>query len=544
MPRVAVQRRAAERLEQARGQGRARFVDMRLEIRVLDTEEIVLSVGGRWDRKRKRYVGPGSASVVWHVHAGQVEAAQWFARWLWGYVRGQRGPDDELVWSVLFGGGRRGGKTRLACYCVIAFVVAVYGAIAWCISPTIPETEELQDYLDEFLPREWYRWREEPQAYYLANGSRINMRSAYKPRALKRGKADLVFLNEAQNQERKVFEVVRPATADSGGLVIMAANPPDKAIGEWVEEYRTAARAGAIEGKAFDFDPTKNPFPEPRSLAALKKEVDEITYRREILGEWLPVGDRVWHQFSDHPTIGNVLETGTDPRDRELPLDQRRQLRDVTQGFTRRVLGREFQFYAGADFQLTPHMVMLIDRAFEDPEDPKDVLLWTVAAIIVPDATEDELIDAAERAGFTGGDVTGVVGDGSGEWQNAERTKGRGSFDVFRRRGWRIYPPDPGGSTKNPDVSDTIKVGNARWRSADGRIHDYVDPSVLEAIRAFKKWEFRNGAPNKRSDFAHLSDVRRYQRWRAFPRKPAPQKVEVLRIERAKSSRRQSLDVV
>lgn len=516
---------------------------MRLEIRVLDTEEMVLSVGGRWDRKLKRYVGPGTDAVVWYVHEGQLEAARWFARWLWGYVRGSRGPDDELVWSVLFAGGRRGGKTRLACYCVIAFAVAVYGAVIWCVSPTIPETEELQDYLEEFLPKGWYRWREEPQAYYLANGARINMRSAYKPRALKRGKADLVFLNEAQNQERKVFEVVRPATADSGGLTIMAANPPDQAIGEWIEEYRTAAKAGAIEGKAFDFDAAKNPFPEARSLQALKKEFDEVTYRREILGEFLPIGDRVWHQFSDLPTFGNVLETGTDPRDRALPVEQRRTLRDVTEEFTKRVLGRPFAFYGGADFQLTPHMVMTIRRAFEDPDDPRDVLLWTVAAVIVEDATEDELIDAAEAKGYRH-ENTGVVGDGSGDWQNAERTKGRGSFDVFRRRGWRIYPPDPGGSTKNPDVSDTIKVGNARLRSADGRIHEYVDPTVIEVIRALKKWEFRNGAPNKRSDFAHVSDAWRYPLWRAFPRRPPPAKVEYEKIERPQTTRRRELDAI
>jgi len=520
----------ARLLEQEAESG-VRFVDMRIAL--LIGGEPLLTVGGRWDRRIKQYIPGARDARVLRVHAGQEAAARWLADWT---TRRRSGDwtGFQRVWSALFVGGRRGGKTHLGCSALAVFAVMLPGTLVWAVSPTQEETDELDRELRAVLPRAWYRHRAAPKhEFKLANGSTIRLLSGFKPHTLKRGRVDFVLYNEGQRMSHEGYIQLRGAVADSGGLVVVAANPPDDPIGAWVEELWEKARAGTVKSIAFSFDPAKNPFIEHQALADMASEVDEKTFRREVLGEFVPVGDRVFYAWSDSQSV------------RAVPPG----FVDITREFTSQHFGRAFDAAIGADFQLWP-MVAVVLRMYRDPADATSTpLLWIVEEFVLEDADEFQLVDALEAAGYTGASTV-VVCDASGDWQFSERertkvgelrrrVKGRGSHDVFRARGWpAVYPPDSQ-MDRNPEVSERVKVGNALLRSAEGKRRLFSLPSNEQVNRGMKRWEMRDGAPNRRSEFAHVCDAVTYPCWRFFPRRrPKSGAVEIKVLKRFDGKRR------
>lgn len=531
MARASLLAQSIARLLEAE-QTSERYVDLCIVLRVHGTGEELVRVGGRWDRRLRRYVGPAKRGRVITVHQGQVKAARWFATWL----RCRRSGDwsgFRRVWSAMFVGGRRGGKSHLACVALCMFALEAPGSNAWAVSPTQEETEELERAIRAILPREWFSYRGDPKfEFKLHNGFTIRMLSGHKPRALKRGGVAFALYNEGQNMTKKGFVQLRGATADSGGLTVIAANPPDDPIGLWIEEMYEKARAGKIRSEAFDFDPRDNPFIEYASLEDLQDEVDDHTYRREVLGEFVPIGNVVFHAWSDAFSI------------RDVPED----FIDITAEFTKKHLGRAFGHLVGMDFDKTPHMAAVILKIYRDPADKDETpLVWIVDEVVVEDADEDDLIDglelpadgarcpccvAAGRDGYRGwieeGDdaarpvVCGVIPDASGEWQDSTRTKGRGSWDWLRKRRWKyLYKPDSK-MEKNPEITERVKVGNALLKARSGRRRLYSCKHNEKTNRALKYWEIRNGVPYKRSDYSHICDAVTYPCWRLFPRRRTP----------------------
>jgi hypothetical protein len=287
-------------------------------------------------------------------------------------------------------------------------------------------------------------------------------------------------------------------------------------------------RLHGAAARVFEFDPRKNPHVVHESLEDMRADVDEKTFKREVLGEFVPVGEMVFHAWS--PRLNVCEPTG----------------REVTAEFLARHFGRDrgYQVAVGADFQLTPHMAAVIVRAFEAPGCPCGAPhLWYTDEVVVEKGDENDLVDALEEKGLDP-KRTIVIADASGAWQDAERTKGRGSFDMFRRRGWlNIVPPDPK-ANRNPQVVERVKVANARMKSADEQRHLFSVPGNEALNRALRRWENKNGIPSRTSEWAHLCDAATYPLWRFFPRKAAPSRVEYQPVPAGRSERRSSFEGV
>lgn len=519
--------------------------------------EVLLDVGGAWHSKRRRRnpltgevrLGdwvPGAevkrARVVW-IHRGQEKAARFCAWWLRVYAAGDRleeidgrrrsaklEQDIEAVYSVLFVGGRRGGKSDMAEKFGGAFAVAIPSAKAWAISPTGEETLELKDAFDALWPRAWFKYRKTKTggAYFMFNGTRVELRSGYKPSTLKRGRVDFVLLNEAQNLQEKAFIQCRGAVADTGGIVVCAANPPDEPIGEWVERFYDEAKAGKRKARVFEFDPLENPFVKRESLEAMAGDMSEKEYNREVRGIFEPIGDRAFHAWSPRE---NVLDGDYTDEASPIGLPWRGAI-DVTRAFTKRHFGRDFDDIVGADFQLTPHMAAVRYRAYLDPapelgqvpfERGGEPILVLVGECVVENATEADLCDAMERELGLVPARTVVIADASGDWQDAQRRIGRNSFNEMHSAGWRnIYPPDKE-RKNNPNVVERLKVANARF----GARREGAQPkrwvfSLAEngaTNTGLRRWPLKNGMPDRRHEFAHVSDAVTYPLWRFYPRK-------------------------
>lgn len=532
MPRSSLDALVERRLAGAAGGGE-RFLDLRVDIVRKSTEEILLSSGGRWDRERKCYLAEDAETrVALRVHDGQLDAATWFSRWIAARSLGDYLYTDEgmPIFSVALVGGRGGGKTDLGIRVAIAYAAEFPRAIAWIVAPTIPDTPEIHRALEEILPLSWYTYSGSPWfVYTFENGSEIHIKSSHPdPAKLKRGRADLVVINEAQLQPKRVYETVRFRIADRGGLIVLCANPPDRARGQWVEDYYEKARAGKMAGRVFILDAKKNTELKGRlAIDFLRHDIlDERTIRRDGEGEFgLPRDGAVFYPFSDPVNVEPAPDHA-----------------GITQAFLERKLGYGTDRCHGADFQKKPFQISTSLRFYEDPDDPDgDPLVWIFDESVVPEGLEEHLIDLMESKGHSPLDV--VIPDASGDWQNSERTKGRSSWDRFRERDWiHLYKPDEK-MDKNPDIMERITVGNSLIKSESGRRKLRIDPRCTRTIDSIKNWELRNGIPNRRSPYAHAADSWTYPVHRLFPRRArVSARIEYEAVNRAPSSRRRDLD--
>lgn len=543
-------------------------VDLCISLRVCDvdnsgtkprydftTDEELIELGGAWNRRERAWSEYESDSLmIARVPRGgeQEPAARWLAEWLRRAAIGQRGAhwdDFRRVWTLLLEGGRRGGKSWLACFALVAFAVTVPGALVWAISPTENETDELEQAIRALMPGNWYTFRGggagKALQFKLANGSRILCLSGFKPRSLKRGRVDLALYNEGQNMYRAGWTQLRGAVADTGGLVIIAANPPDSEIGRWIEDLHEKTRGKKIKAEMFKLTAATNPFVEVAALEDMAEEVDDLTYRREVLGEFVPIGDVVHHAWSDSESM----------RDPEPHLI------DVTAIETKRELGRAAGYLVGMDFQKTPHMAATIMKLFTDPtsEDPTEVVPYVVDEVIVEDANEDDLVNALEALprykhneerdpddcyhGKERGSYDpekpehcAIVMDASGFWQDGEHSKTKHSDQRLREREWvYLYRPQkdisPGvPNRRNPDVVERFKTSNARLKAADvrgadgniskiGRRRFFVASHCIRVCRAMRSLpNTKAGSPDSNSVFRHVADATTYPIHRFFAR--------------------------
>lgn len=524
---MSLSRRSLRDLSESLRSESDRFTDLRLDLveqdergKVPKDAQTVLSVGGRWDRDLKAYVDEAEKAKVLGLHPGQLEPARAIAEWFAARARGEatKTRSGKPVFSVLLHGGRRAGKTDLGGKAGCCYAVALPGSYVWMISENFAKTEELERDVKGWIPRGWYDYLGAPTyKFSLLNGSVIWLRSAHDPDMLKQGRCDFAVLNEAQNMAQKVFATVRPATADNGGLTILCANPADKAIGLWADDYYEATRAGKRPALEYHLDAEKNPHVNLESLKALIDEVDERTYRREILGEYLPRLDVVFHAWSTRENVRPIPQVAM----------------DVTRQFVKTHIGREeIDVILGMDFQITPYMCAVALKAFRNPDDPDDEpLLWYVDEVVVENANEEDLAAEIKRRGYIP-ERTAIIADASGTYQGGERIRGRGSFDILRKCGWRnIYTPDSK-MERNPDVIERIKIANSRMKSASGKRHLFSAPENLRLNTALKKWENKHGSPYRKSEYAHLSDAASYPLCRFYPRRAPRQAFEYHQVKR------------
>jgi hypothetical protein len=556
MPRSSLDRLVEDKLAEQTDDGE-RFVDMRMQLVDEKTGKSLLEGGGRWDRALKRYVEPTPARArILRFHPGQREALEFWRDWYRKHraaahvAAGRPFPSGAPVgrlctksgleiWSAGLVGGRRGGKSDAAVKFGAFYATAIPGSIVWFVIPVEEDAPELIRALKPCFPKEWYSYNETDMVFTLVNGATIEIRSSHDPEALRRGRCDLAIVNEAQKQRKRTYTVLRPATADRGGLTLIVANPPDEGSrGWWVDDWVHKARAEKIGARVIELDPSKNPWVTYASLKALEGELGAREFQRDILGKFLPRDDRVFYEFSDDNVRAPIDAKG-------VPLV------DVTQEFTKKKLGRPFSAVLGMDFQMVPHQVAIEVRWFAEPCDLcAGVHPWIVSETLVESGTEEDLIDEIEAKGLDPA-TTAVIPDATGDYQGSERIKGRASWDILRKRGWaNLYYPDEkmkrdgtASVRTNPEVRDRVAGFNLRLRTADERHHVFVVPTATSTREALERWERdKFGKPDKRSKFAHVGDAATYPFWRFYPRRAPPSAVSYTPVERVPHERERALE--
>lgn len=555
MPRKSRAQLVAERRNASDPSKGTRFVGIQLDVYVQDEhgkrveDEPPFRYGGMWDRRERRYIGDAPASIEVELHPGQLEAWEIFDEWLAAHIAGDEVPMPERIYSLILSGGQRSGKSLAAILMAIVYAIAVPQAKVWIVCPTSTDFEEVDDVITDVLPPKLYRVLGAPKyRYTLANGSRIVERSAYNPkRSLKVGDADFIVQNEAQEQEKGAFAVLRARIAKVSGLLVQAMNPPSKPIGMWAADHVIETKAGTRQARAVHIDPFDNPHIDHGPLLAMKAELDERTFDEEVRGLFLGARDAVLYNWR------------RDVNERRPP-----DIGEITRDFLEWKEGRPYARAVVIDVQQYPHMVGVEFRQWENPltrgaADPLDRFRWChnylTDEIALSGADEDDFARAMLDRGWQPEETLLIV-DASGAYQFSyrdaktvnelrKRTGGRGSFDIFNQWGFRYIVKPDDELEKNPDILErcratTSKIG-VMSPGPYGAAFLFADPTKRELCKSIREWPLKHGRPSRDTRHAHRGDVVTYGMHRLHPRrKPSPFDVEVVQ----RSERRDQMGVL
>lgn len=446
-----------------------RYLDLSLKFRRRKTGETLLHVGGRWDRVTQSYVGHAPRCKVIDLEEGQVDFVTWFAEW-----RRRKDTDEMRDRLVLAGGPRRAGKTFICTFAVAASAIAQPKTINWIVSPTFQKRDELERLIKGFLPRSWWRYRDAPlYRFTLTNGSTIQLLSGEDPESLKRGGASVVMYNEAQEFDVSALSYGLPAIIDDGGLGILAANPPRRLKGEWILGLRDAMIEGTVPGGRWQpFSAGLNDQIDQSAREDVGRILATIDPKAAVAddeGQWLPVGDRAYPRF-----------------DRKANVEPAPELGDITGEWTRKKLGRSFDFVGGADFQGNPWHCGVVIRVFKG-ETPETPIYYVVDEQLTEGVEEEFLAEFDERDAYEPSNLV-WVGDASGQFQDGDHTRGRQSFDIFKKWRWRIVPPvekktDKGFFSKNPNLDDRLNLVNRLLDQGRLKIDPVACPRLAESLK-------------------------------------------------------------
>jgi len=499
--------------------------------------------GGRWDRLTKQYVGPAEHLVKLRLQASQEESAELLAYWLQERKAGR--PRDYF--GVVLYGDRGGGKTKLGVWFVLTALIDLpyldgTPSIGWQVSVGDRDRAECDRYIREVLPEQWYRYVEWPHKRFdfdfgaegsldgkstktsLTNYS-VDGGGAAGAEALRKGRVDFLFVNEAGRMGKKVPFVGMARLKDAGGLGLFAANPAE-GKGRWI--YDLHEKAQAREEK------TGQPY--PVRFVRLMSGGNESLHRdtagqiEEVLGDIDPAAAR-FDLGGELIRGGQLAYWNWSARNKAPQPDIGP---DITPALIRARGQRSAQYLVGCDFQGTPHMAASVWKVYGSLKDP---ILWCVGDVIVDQGGEEDLIDALEDAGYTPENCL-AIGDASGQWQDGKHSKNsRDSFKVFKDRRWVIVPPrkprDAAHRPKNPPVPDRLRLVNhllgdsKKVPTPEPRL--LVDPRAERMATALKECETRQGRYSviPAGYYAHLSDTAGYVAWWVFPQTSGSRRADV-----------------
>ncbi len=492
--------------------------------------DVLLHVGGVWDKQRREFRREldgsrdrGSGAMIVDAQESQVQAFRWLADRLAAFHDGK--PHPQV--AGLCYDDRRGGKTFFIVVAVILTclecpTVAESPLEARIVTQTVQSRDEIDEIFKLYLPPGWGHLREQPKRQYtFTTGAKVGFLTTDNVDTLLAGRMDVVAINEAALFPRKVYEKTVRATQDRRGFVLLATNTPENPRGNWT--------ALLIEG--LEKDSADGVTPAVARLRVESKKNAAIS--ADAKG---PIVRSILYARGDEDSVvddGIVKTAGAklfsppyDPTRHHVPLPQLG-LVDITSAFTERVMGRQYEFVCGQDYQWD--CTASVWRLMAPGGDWSRMQLWCVYSVWLDgksatagDRTlpEDDLLDDIEAAGYTAANTL-IVPDCSAGSQGSRHKHGiePPTVEILNRRRWAYdYPSEKRNADsihpRNP-LEGASNMACRKWIKED-RIYVATTDEAYKMHKALVKCDaFVDAKGNLRakSSWAHLIDSMRYTQW-------------------------------
>jgi phage FluMu gp28-like protein len=215
--------------------------------------------------------------------------------------------------------GRRFGKSRMAAYKLIIDSISKSDGTYFLVSPNYKETKVIWRMLKKYMPEQAINKVMEGDLYIeLKNGSVIFARSGDDPDALRGEGLDGLVLDEAAFLKEEVWgQVLRPALADKQGWAIIISTPKGKNY--FYQLFLRGLDESQTEYKSFQYPSWANPLLKPTEIEEMRKSMPEISFRQEVMAEFLDSGgavfrglDQVLTSPPEDPIPGEFYMIGVD----------------------------------------------------------------------------------------------------------------------------------------------------------------------------------------------------------------------------------------
>ena len=387
--------------------------------------------------------------------------------------------------------GRRSGKTHLA---LVEMLMAAQkpGQLIWYIAPT----EKLAKTIAwERLKRltEPY-WSKKPgetdKEIHLIWGSKIVLKSAFKPDGVRGIGLDFVVIDEAADVHPDLWNyALRPTLADRKGRALIIGTP--KGCNAFYDLHEHAQRTPGWA--VFRFTTAQSGLVDAEELAGAEKDMDTEIFRQEMEAEFTNVTKfRVYRAFEK---AQNVQPVSFDPA---LPL------------------------VWALDFNVSPMCMLLMQH--------KDEMAYVLEEIVIkPEAYTELACERFQARAKVYYDQIPywlkpmklqIYGDASGHQRRTAGTQTDWAIikDFLALHHGGEFVPEYYASKANPEVRDRVNSVNARLRNHRGDVRLLIDPKCKELIRdleevswAVDKQGAALGEINKtHKDRTHLSDALGY----------------------------------
>ena len=374
--------------------------------------------------------------------------------------------------------GRRFGKTFLAAAEMRRAVrLAVEQGVStddeiWYGAPTFKQAKRVfWSRLKRAIPRSWIASKpnETECSITLKTGHVMRIVGLDNYEAL-RGSGLWFFLGDewADADPRCWDEVVRPMLSTSGGHALFIGTP--KGFNHFYDGY-IAGQGDAGDAKSWLYTTLQGGNVPPAEVEKARSTLDPRSFRQEYEATFETFGGRVYYAFSRIESVRDC------PYNASLPV------------------------HVGMDFNVNPMTATVWQ---EQPGGD----IWQVGELSIPssntDEMADELIRRYGRASFDptrpGLDHITIYPDPAGA-QRRTSAQGKTDISILREKGFKVLA-----MSSHPLVRDRLNHVNAKFQTADGKRHAFVDPSCKRSIETYERLIFKPGTSEPDKDQTYISD--------------------------------------
>lgn len=308
----------------------------------------------------------------------------------------------------------------------------------------------------------------------LVNGSTISLKGSEDPNRLRGVSLDYAVIDEAAEVQLEELwgEILRPALADKRGDAMFIGTPKGKGN----PFYDMYVQAKTTPGwNSWQYTTLDGGFVSEEEVEAAKADMNERQFRQEFLATFETYENRVAWAFDRDTHIRSIDDPDT------------------------RII------YVGCDFNRNPIHATVSVRVGED--------IYVIDEISMYSSDTDELADEIKNR-YPSSKVF-VYPDPSGSRKQTS-SGGRSDHIILENAGFVVKAP-----RKHDPVRDRINAINARFKTASGENHLFIDPKCKATINSLDKHTFKEGTgiPDKDTGFDHAFDALSYHIAYVFPLK-------------------------
>lgn len=203
--------------------------------------------------------------------------------------------------------GRRWGKTKIG---AVEFLLMLLGcpdrSVGYCVAPTYSHTKKQWKEILYYCPKEIIvAINRADHTIHLIGDREIQFKSADAVDSMRGESVAVLWMDEGGQiaEDRWTLEL-RPALMDTHGRAIFTGTPCGK---NWYFQLWTRGQdTSQTDYKSWSFSSYTNPYLDPKEIDEFKRDMPELAYRQEILGEFLDDIGSVFRRIRD--CIGGILE--------------------------------------------------------------------------------------------------------------------------------------------------------------------------------------------------------------------------------------------